>query len=135
MEYGRREPIKGASGREPTAFTMKSIKELLADELPNSAEAPTLRTPLPKTQLQQPPHMRGRLPVAAQKTSASYAATVKPHLKASSAPKIEAELTAPPMPLPKSAVAMHETVAQPTLAPEPQAVEKPRSFFGRLINS
>lgn len=32
MEYGRLEPIKGVSAQEPTAFTKKTIKELLAEE-------------------------------------------------------------------------------------------------------
>lgn len=32
MEYGRLEPIRGVSAQEPTAFTKKTIKELLAEE-------------------------------------------------------------------------------------------------------
>ncbi len=120
MEYGRREPIKGESGREPTAFTMKSIKELLAEQTTGPAEAPTLRTPLPKTTLQQPPHMRGRAPMPAPVT--------KPALRASVAPKVEAEMTAPPMPLPKEAL---EALRPQSELAEP--VEKPRSFLGRLI--
>ncbi|MEP3345250.1 MAG: hypothetical protein ABJN34_10405 [Litoreibacter sp.] len=33
MDHQRLKPLKGASAREQTAFTMKTIKELLAEEL------------------------------------------------------------------------------------------------------
>ncbi len=122
MEYAKREPIKGASGREPTAFTMKTIKELLAEDESGSGDAETMRTPLPKSQVQQPPHMRGPVPVVAKPANS------KPALKASAAPKIDADITAPPQALPKM-VATPAPAAEPVLATEP----KKRSLFGRLI--
>ena len=121
MEYVRREPIKGASGREPTAFTMKTIKELLAEDAAKPAEAVTMQTPLPKSHVQTPPHLRGAVPVV----PARVAPATKPALKASSAPKIDADITAPPQALPKL------TPVEPEPAPEPAPVKK--SLLGRLM--
>lgn len=84
MEYGRIEPIAGVSGKEETAVTMKSIKQLLDEELARTgdraavqevirqqaATAERKQTPAPAPQpaqpeasphvlpLQTPPHMR-----------------------------------------------------------------------------
>ena len=123
MEYAKREPIKGASGREPTAFTMKTIKELLAEDTTMPAEAVTMQTPLPKSQVQTPPHLRGAVPVV----PARVAQKAKPALKASAAPRIDADITAPPQALPKLAP------VEPEPTPEPEPVKK--SFLGRLMGS
>ena len=45
MEYGRLQPLKGASAAEPTAFTKKTIKELLAEEGVDASEAQLSRAP------------------------------------------------------------------------------------------
>lgn len=123
MEYVKREPMKSTSGREPTAFTMKTIKELLAEEqaAPAPGDAVTQRTPLPNPQVQQPPHMRSK-PILPAKAKPVAKAT----LKASSAPRIDPDVTAPPTALPKAAVA-----AQPVDAGEP--VAEKRTLLGRLI--
>ena len=47
MEYGRLQPLKGASAAEPTAFTKKTIKELLAEEGVDASEAQLSREPAP----------------------------------------------------------------------------------------
>lgn len=125
MEYVKREPMKSASGREPTAFTMKTIKELLAEDQTQPGDAVTMRTPLPKNRVQQPPHLRGAVPVV----DAAPKSTMKPALKASAAPRIDADITAPPQALPKLAPA--EAQAAPAPAPAPAPVKK--SLFGRLI--
>ena len=127
MEYVRREPMKSASGREPTAFTMKTIKELLAEDQTQPGEAETMRTPLPKNQVQQPPHMRGAVPAPA-KVQPKPVAPRLPALKTSAAPKIDADITAPPTALPKIA---QQAAPAPTPTPEPAA--KKKSLFGRLI--
>ena len=51
MEYGRLEPIKGVNGQEPTAFTKKTIKELLAEE----AEAAEARAQDGQAEVAHPP--------------------------------------------------------------------------------
>lgn len=58
MEYGRLEPLKGNSASEPTAFTKKTIKELLAEEGVDASEAQLTREPVPAPAMQQPPHMQ-----------------------------------------------------------------------------
>lgn len=147
MEYGRRQPIKGISGQEQTAFTMKTIKELLAEDTSGAAQAPLMRStqsaepagaqrrpdagqtnPPAQGHLQQPPHLRQprQAPVPARNG-----------LKASTAPVFEVERTAPPMPMPK--VAVSKAAALPPLAPETDgqaekaAAEKPKSLLKRLI--
>ena len=39
------------------------IKELLAEDTAKRAEAVTMQTPLPKSHVQTPPHLRGAVPV------------------------------------------------------------------------
>ncbi|MEL6621162.1 MAG: hypothetical protein AAFY39_04945 [Pseudomonadota bacterium] len=130
MEYGRREPMKSESGREPTAFTMKSIKELLAEETHDISQAPTMRTPLPKSHVQQPPHMRGAVPVldARAPQTQAQAPVNKNTLRTTSAPKVDAEMTARPMPLPEG---LHEMVQPKEAKAEP--APKRKSLLGRLI--
>ncbi|WP_299694993.1 hypothetical protein [uncultured Tateyamaria sp.] len=123
MEYVKREPIKGASGREPTAFTMKTIKELLAEDAARSADAETMRTPLPKSHVQQPPHMQGPVPVVPAKAKPA----TRPTLKASAAPRIDADITAPPQALPKL------TPAAPEMQVEIKPAPAKKSLLGRLI--
>ncbi|WP_415921692.1 hypothetical protein [Tateyamaria sp. SN6-1] len=120
MEYVKREPMKSASGREPTAFTMKAIKDLIAEDTSGMSEAPTMRTPLPKAYVQQPPHMRGNVPVVPSQPRPAR----KPALKASAAPRIDADITAPPQALPK--------IVQEHPAPAP--APRKRSILGRLIS-
>ncbi|MEO0666706.1 MAG: hypothetical protein AAFZ99_02210 [Pseudomonadota bacterium] len=139
MEYVKREPIKGASGREPTAFTMKTIKQLLAEDQTKPCDAETMRTPLPRSHVQQPPHLRGAVPVVRAEAATDAKPAGKPALKASAAPKIDAEMTAPPQALPKfvqeadptAVTAAPAPVAAPAPAPEPEP--KKRSLLGRLI--
>lgn len=122
MQYGQRQPMKSTSAKESTAFTMKSIKELIAEE-DGFSEAVTLRGPLPKTHIQQPPHLR-QAPVA------------KPTLKASAAATFDADITAPPTAIPASvrmAAAQVGSVVPKQPTPLPKA--KPRSFFGRLMGA
>jgi hypothetical protein len=120
MEYGRREPMKSESAREPTSFTMKTIQELLAEEQEAFSEAVTTRQPLPEKHLQQPPHMCGAAP---EPKCAESAAASEP--KACAAPELDAEKTATPTPV-------------RTMEPKPvqaQPVAKSRSFFGRIIGA
>ncbi len=119
MEYGQREPMKSVSAKEPTAFTMKSIKELIAEEKDTFARAVTLRMAMPKSELQQPPHLRGAAPAPRKP------AVAKPVLKASSAPQFEAEITSPPTAIPASIRGQIDETPEPTA--------KSRSFFSRLI--
>ena len=79
MEYGRREPLKSASAKEPTAFTMKTIQELLEIEAAQNAaaaEAPTARMPMPKQAVQSPPHMKSVDPFPEQDEAPAVAAYV-----------------------------------------------------------
>lgn len=124
MEYGRREPMKSESAKEPTAFTMQTIQELLAEETSRGNEDPTLRYPMPKTNLQTPPHMRATDPRPVQVPER----TTKPALMAGTAPKVEAERTAPPMPMP-----VMEAAPEDMAEVSPVSTDKPRSFLGRLI--
>lgn len=93
MEYGRLKPIEGVNGYVPTAFTKKSIKQMLEEEaqalaeegkgaqaeaakaLSETAVSPAPRSPvhpdktqapsaLANTFLQQPPNMRDTTPVS-----------------------------------------------------------------------
>lgn len=140
MEYGRREPIRGASAIEPTAFTMKSIQELLdeagTDIQVTPVTAPPAQMPASKSQLQQPQHLRNpeAMPVVQRPATprvVTQRPAAKPALRTSSAPAFEAEKTAAPMPLP---AAMASNVTQfPPLKAEPE--EKPRSFLKRLIGA
>ncbi|MEL6566021.1 MAG: hypothetical protein AAFQ59_16390 [Pseudomonadota bacterium] len=135
MEYVKREPMKSASGREPTAFTMKTIKELLAEETSHApADAETMRTPLPDNKVQQPPHMRGPVPVVKPRTVPA-AASAKPALKTSAAPRIDADLTAPPQALPKLAQQQAAPAPAPTSISAPIPEPRKKSLFGRLIGS
>jgi hypothetical protein len=121
MEHTRLKPMEGISGREKTAFTMKTIQELLAEEVSSDAGAPAADAPAPESGLQQPPHMTNAAPVEP---------AAKPALRTTTAPAVEAERTMPPMPLPPIAKAD----ALPTIAPATEE-PKPRSLFGRLIGS
>lgn len=87
MEYGRREPLKSAPANEPTAMTMKSIREILAEQgqegllNPPKANDVTERVPLPQSYLQQPPHMRPAHVTPPEKVK-------KPKLGAAQLPKL-----------------------------------------------
>ncbi|MEO0866635.1 MAG: hypothetical protein AAFY39_19115, partial [Pseudomonadota bacterium] len=79
MEYGRREPLKSASAKEPTAFTMKTIQELLeieAQQNVDAAEAPTARMPMPKQSVQTPPHLKSVDPFPGNDAAPQVAAYV-----------------------------------------------------------
>lgn len=121
MEYGKREPMKSASGREPTFFTMKAIKDMIAEEMAQG-EAPTERRPLPPVQVQQPPHLRGKVSTAKTKPKPMSAHA---HAKTSVAPKVDPDLTTPPTALPKD---LHAAIAEDMRAPQPK-----KSFLSRLI--
>lgn len=99
-EYLRLQPLKGVSGQEATAFTKKTIKQLLIeeaaeaeteaekalaerafaeqDQAEDQAAAIVVATPAPKPQsaLQQPPHMRSAMPEPIVATSEPAAAPV-----------------------------------------------------------
>ncbi len=60
MEYGRLEPLKGNSAPEPTAFTKKTIKELLAEEGVDASEAQLQREPVAAAGVEQPPQAQAR---------------------------------------------------------------------------
>ena len=61
MEYGKLKPLEGVNGYEPTAFTKKTIKELIEEEMralaeaeaavPEVAEAAPAAAPQPKRPL------------------------------------------------------------------------------------
>ncbi|MEX0312093.1 MAG: hypothetical protein AB3N17_17805 [Tateyamaria sp.] len=127
MEYGRREPMKSSSAKEPTAFTMKTIQELLEIEARQEAwasEAPTARYPMPNQKVQTPPHMRKSDPFP----EAEAAPADKPGLMSSAAHPVEAETTAPPMAMPKVSGYIPHAIAS-----KREEDEKPRSLLGRLI--
>ncbi|WP_298256631.1 hypothetical protein [uncultured Litoreibacter sp.] len=121
MDHTRLKPMEGVSGREKTAFTMKTIQELLAEEI--AAPTPTA-TPAVEAAPEQPPHVA----VAAEEPKPVAA---KPALRTTTA----AERTMPPMPLPE----LTKASALPPIAPadeaEAEPVSKPRSFLGRLMRS
>ncbi|WP_299192579.1 hypothetical protein [uncultured Litoreibacter sp.] len=81
MEYERLKPLKGVSAAEPTAFTKKTIKELLAEEGAEGSEAELMRSaapqanpqpaPMPEPAIQRPAHAA---PAAAQPAPADVAA-------------------------------------------------------------
>ncbi|WP_421702678.1 hypothetical protein [Aliiroseovarius sp.] len=128
MEYGRLQPIKGVSGRESTAFTKRTIKELLEEEAAAmvAGEDPTVApTDLPEEPSSEP--VRPTAPPAAdpektQSPSALASSWLRqpPHLQdtgqdsSSDRPKDYA---------PKA------DAVQPEAAPS----EKPKSFLRRLI--
>lgn len=102
MSYDKLKPLEGVSGYEPTAFTKKTIKELIEEEqramamaeADTSAAEPAEPTPAPapkparplsasleKTQpptalsgtyLRQPPQMRGAMPPRADYVDAVH---------------------------------------------------------------
>ncbi|SFR40555.1 hypothetical protein [Litoreibacter janthinus] len=109
MEHTRLQPIKGTSAREKTAFTMKTIKELLAEEGTDASQVLNA-DPAPK------------------------AADPAPEVKA--APAVSSERVASPAPkaaTPKAA-ALPPITPAPSASAETDA-DKPRSFLGRLIGS
>lgn len=75
MDHQRLKPIKGASAREKTAFTLKTIQELLAEELAvPEAEEPAAE---PKAEA-----------TAAEAKPEAAVAPKKPKVKADAFPKI-----------------------------------------------
>ncbi len=64
MEYGRLQTIKGVNGREPTAFTKKTIKELLAEEGAEAADAELMQSAAPKPAPQPKPQKAAPQPRA-----------------------------------------------------------------------
>lgn len=127
MEYGRREPMKSTSAKETTAFTMKTIQELLKIEAQEDAwasEAPTQRYPMPKQNVQTPPHLQSADPFPADE----HVQQDKTDLRSTAAHTVEAEKTAPPMAMPK----VSGTI--PQAAENKRNTEgQSRSFLGRLI--
>ena len=125
MEYERRQPIKDATAQEATAFTMKSIQELL-DEAGSKIEmAQVSAPPAPKAStppaLQLPQHLRNphAMPVV-ERQMQPYSVTPRPAAK----PALS-------MPLPHSGAS---NVTQfPTL--DKAVEEKPRSFLKRLMGA
>ncbi|SHF63248.1 hypothetical protein SAMN05444273_108137 [Litoreibacter ascidiaceicola] len=113
MEHGRLQPMKGASGREKTAFTMKTIKELLEEEALKKTQTPMPLPTVPEVQ--------------------------EPEAAAPSAPEPSAEAAAPAVEAEKPAAP--KAAALPPIPPAPvaqaaeQPAEKPRSLLGRLIGS
>lgn len=126
MEYGRREPMKSTSAKEPTAFTMKTIQELLAEEIAAGGADPTQPVPQPEAGLQMPPHLRAPSP---QPPINEIAATNKAEPIAGTAPQVEAERNASPMAMPPVEIAADQPPAETT----PPAQPKSRSFLRRLI--
>ncbi|RLJ60267.1 hypothetical protein BCF46_0465 [Litoreibacter meonggei] len=106
MEHTRLQPIKGASAREKTAFTMKTIKELLAEETARASQEPVSPDPEPAPEAKDAP--------AVEAEQAAPPTPEKAKSKAAALPPIT------PAPGAKAA----EKPAQ-----------KPRSFLGRLIGS
>jgi len=108
--YLQLQPLKGVSGQEATAFTKKTIKQLLAEEaeaMKAEATAGSVKTALPA------------------ETSPVRPALIKP------TPMPKSVLQQPPQ--------MHTAMPKPATAPLASAPAeapkaKPRSFLKRLIN-
>lgn len=116
MEHLRLKPIKGASGREKTAFTMKTISELLAEEGSAATQTPMMRSSSIEPETQQAPDQPCEDPVAAE-----------PEPVNNTAPAIEEMRTAP---------LAQKASALPPITPVAEAsAKKPRSLLGRLIGS
>ncbi|TDT72954.1 hypothetical protein BDE40_3132 [Litoreibacter halocynthiae] len=113
MEHGRLQPMKGASGREKTAFTMKTIKELLEEEALKKTQTPM---PLPTAPEVQKPE------AAAPSASEPYAEAATPAVE-------------PKKPAAQKAAALPPISPAPAARATEQPAEKPRSFLGRLIGS
>lgn len=111
VEHTLLEPIKGNSGREKTALTMKSIKQLLEEEAAKKTHVPV--SPKPTLKGSTAPA------VEAEKTVPPMPLPVKPT-------PVKARRVAVPEPT------KAEALPEITPAPEP-APSKARSFLGRLI--
>jgi hypothetical protein len=106
MEHQRLKPIQGASAREKTAFTMKTIKELLAEETSKESSVPEPMIAEPAPEVSTPP--------------AVEAVQAAPPAPEPAAPKAAVLPTLPPLAEADDAE---------------QVADKPRSLFGRLIGS
>ncbi|MGH1368047.1 MAG: hypothetical protein ACRBCL_05475 [Maritimibacter sp.] len=118
MEYGRIKPLEGTNGYVPTAFTKKSIKEMLEEEARALAEA-------------------GEAEKAAQAQALS-AQTAQPEkvsqgdLDEPDAPKaLEASWLQQPPHMRAAAPQNVDVIAR--LKEREETTAKPRSFFRRLI--
>lgn len=121
MDYEHREEIKGESGREPTAFTMKTIKELLEEEQEQAQAQPKPRAqpaPIqePPARVQSPPQMQNPAPVAPARR-----ATDSPARQPAG---FEGDVTVPPTP---------PVIADKVMNAAPEAAPERKSFLGRLI--
>ena len=147
MEYGRLQPIKGESAQEPTAFTKKTIKELLAEEAEAMEKAGIAHPPSqaasqsgdePAGALLAAPHNAAPLaaatpaalqdPVHPSAPAARPALQQPPHMRAV-APEPTPEPEAAPEVAPEPAPAVQAAAPQPAEAPAP----KSRSLFKRII--
>ncbi|MEL7164650.1 MAG: hypothetical protein AAFY52_08840 [Pseudomonadota bacterium] len=126
MKHDLPKHIEGKSGAEITAFTLKAVKSIV------QGEAMTEQTPLPASQVQQPPHMRGKLDVV----------ETKPQPKPETAVAPEPEVIAPAAPVAQAATpvaqpaacddAPAETIAEPDALHCAAHAPRKRSFLARL---
>ncbi|MEM6761017.1 MAG: hypothetical protein AAF601_16200 [Pseudomonadota bacterium] len=119
MKHDLPKHIEGKSGAEITAFTLQAVKSIV------EGEAQTERTPLPASQVQQPPHMRGTMNLAEPAADAKPAPVAKP------APEIIEPAAAVAEPEMDEGTRFEAMPEPETLWPEAQAPRK-RSLLARL---
>lgn len=134
MEHLRLKPIEGASGREKTAFTMKTIKELLAEDGSKESKDLLLNASSPEGDVAQAGDVVSETPVPVAAEAAPVVAApavVAPVVEA--APVIEEEQVGAPIPK----LVVSKAASLPPIPPAPEVaaapVAKPRSFLGRLM--
>ncbi|MEL7093002.1 MAG: hypothetical protein AAFN94_14820 [Pseudomonadota bacterium] len=117
MKHDLPKHIEGKSGAEITAFTLKAVKSIVA------GEAMTERTPLPASQVQQPPHMRGKMQMPEAEPT--------PEPKKAERPAPEVIEPAAPAPQIEAPAPVEEVDASAALHCAAHAPRK-RSFLARL---
>ncbi|RYG92556.1 hypothetical protein EU803_00160 [Loktanella sp. IMCC34160] len=144
MEYGRIEPLSGVSGKEETAVTLKSIKELLDEELARTGDRAAVQEVIKQqaatAERKQAPAVAPQpapkpAQPQAQKPSASHVLPLQtpPHMRAPAKPVAPARpvtTARPDTPATKLQSAVPLAPAQDT-APSPKSGSLLKRLLGR----